>query len=146
MHALVTGPQMLIDLANELVEVVWWYDLGLHLKAPRHVLETIRVDHSSNEDQKRALFGWWLSNTLEEERKWSRIVIALATTGYRSLAEKIALKYGKKTNACRLSTLGVSILTIIIIVFTITGVPVPAPQETCAASEQDTTWVCKYCI
>ena len=91
-----TGPQRLIDLANELVEVVWWYDLGIYLKAPRHVLETIRVDHSRIEDQKNALFDWWLNRTSEEERKWSRIVIALARTGYRSLAEKIALKFGKQ--------------------------------------------------
>ena len=91
---------MLIDLANELVEVVWWYDLGLYLKAPRHVLEAIRVDpaHRSIEDQKNALFGWWLRSTLEEERKWSRIVIALARAGYRSLAEKIALKFSKQAN------------------------------------------------
>ena len=93
---LITGPEMLIDLANELVEVVWWYNLGIQLKAPRHVLETIRVDHRSTEDQKNALFGWWLNNTLEEERKWSRIVKALARAGYRSLAERIAFKYSKK--------------------------------------------------
>ena len=99
MCTLVTGPQMLIDLANELVEVVWWYDLGIHLKAPRRVLETIRVDpaHRSIEDRKNALFGWWLDRTSEEDRKWSEIVIALARTGYRSLAEKIALKFSKQT-------------------------------------------------
>ena len=99
MFTLIPGPQRLIDLANELVEVVWWYDLGIQLNAPRHVLETIRVDpaHRSIEEQKNALFGWWLDRTSEEDRKWSRIVSALARTGYRSLAEKIALKFSKQT-------------------------------------------------
>ena len=82
-------------MTTELQEVVWWYDLGLYFNAPRHKLETIRVDHSSNEDQKNALFSWWLDSTLEEERKWSSIVVALTRSGYRSLAEKIALKYSK---------------------------------------------------
>ena len=94
---LITGPQRLIDLANELEEVVRWYNLGIYLKAPRHVLETIRVDHRNTEDQKNALFDWWLDHTSEEERKWSRIVTALARAGFRSLAEKIALKFSKKT-------------------------------------------------
>ena len=97
MFALITGPETLIDLASELEEVVWWYNLGIHLKVPKYVLVTIRVDHRSTEDQKNALCRWWLDKTLKNEKKWSRIVEAVARAGYRYLAEKIALKYSKKT-------------------------------------------------
>ena len=78
----------------ELQEVVGWYDLGLHLNVPRYVLETIKVDHQSNDDRKKALFDWWLRSVLQVEKKWATIVAALSTTGHRYLAEKIALKYG----------------------------------------------------
>ena len=89
------GPQHLIDLITELEEVVGWYDLGLHFSAPSHVLDTIEQDHQTTADKKKALFGWWLRNFGEEEKKWSVIVHALAKSGYRYLAEKIGLKYGE---------------------------------------------------
>ena len=94
---IVTGPNGLKEMATELQEVVGWYDLGLHFSAQRHVLETIRLNHREIQDQKMALFKWWLKTSEKKERKWSKIVVALASTGYRSLAEKIAVKYGKRT-------------------------------------------------
>ena len=90
---LLTGPNDLLDLVHELREVVGWYDLGLYLSVPRHVLETIKVDYQSNDERKKAVFCWWLNNTLD--KKWSAVVLALSKSGYRYLAEKIAMKYGK---------------------------------------------------
>ena len=89
------GPQRLIDLVIELEEVVGWYDLGLYFNAPSHVLDTIEHDYQTTAEKKKALFSWWLRTNGEEERKWSAIVHALANSGYRYLAEKVGLKYGK---------------------------------------------------
>ena len=44
---------------KELEEVVGWYDLGLYLNVPSHVLETIQLEHQKIEDRKIALFDWW---------------------------------------------------------------------------------------
>ena len=82
-------------MMTELEEVVGCYDLGLHLNVPSHILETIQLDHQKTEDRKIALFDWWLRNNGEKRRKWSVIVYALAKSGYRYLAEKIGMKYGK---------------------------------------------------
>ena len=89
------GPQDLIDLIIELEEVVGWYDLGLHFNVPSHVLNTIEHDYQKTADKKKALFDWWLRNSGEEERRWSVIVLALAKSEYRYLAEKLGMKYGK---------------------------------------------------
>ena len=94
-YDLLIGPQRVVDMVTELEAVVGWYDLGLHFNVPSHVLETIQLEHQKIEDRKIALFDWWLRNNGEERKKWSVIVHALAQSGYRYLAEKIGLKYGK---------------------------------------------------
>ena len=93
---------MVIDLNDELQEVVGWYTFGLYLNAPTCELEAIRENHQSVEERKNALFTWWMTSTLIEDRKWSRIIGALSRTGYLSLAERIAMKYGKQTHLSHL--------------------------------------------
>ena len=76
----------------------WWDGTILDSTSMLHdnVLETIKKDNYSIEEQKNALFTWWMNMTLEEEKKWSKIVSALSRAGYCNLAERIAIKYGKK--------------------------------------------------
>ena len=88
------GPDDLLELMEELREVVGWYDVGIYLNVPRHVLETIRKDHQTNNEQKHAMFSWWLDNALEK-KKWSSIVRALSKTGYRCLATTIAYSHSE---------------------------------------------------
>ena len=88
-----TGPEDLLELMEELHKVVGWYDVGIYLKVPTHILETIKEDHQSNNERKRAMFTWWLENTLE--KKWSTIVLALSKTGYHFLASTIAFNHGR---------------------------------------------------
>ena len=78
----------------ELSEVVSWFNLGLCLEVPIHELQIIGKNH--HRDTKRCrteMLSWWWNNS--EDRKWAAIVRALAKTGHRVLARKIALKYGK---------------------------------------------------
>ena len=77
----------------ELSEVVSWFDLGLCLEVPIHELQIIGQTYRDTKRCKIEMLSWWWNNT--EDRKWAAIVRALATTGYRVLACKIALKYGK---------------------------------------------------
>ena len=87
------GPDDLLDLMEELQEVVGWYDVGIYLNVPRHILETIRRDYQSTNECKQAMFSWWLDNALE--KKWLAIVHALSSTGYRCLATTIAYNHSE---------------------------------------------------
>ena len=88
------GPEELIDLMEYLQKVVGWYNFGIYLDVPRHVLETIRKDYQSNNERKQAMFSWWLDNALEM-KKWSAIVHALSNTGYRCLATTVAYNHSE---------------------------------------------------
>ena len=82
-------------MMEELQKVVGWYDVGLYLNVPRHILEIIRQDHQSTENCKQAMFSWWLDNTVEKEKKWSTVVRALSKTGYHYLSSVIAYNHGR---------------------------------------------------
>lgn len=78
---------------DELTEVVDWYHLGLYLEISGVELQIVANDHPQDTKMCRTkMLSWWMNNV--EERKWTTIVHALAKTGSRFLASKIALKYG----------------------------------------------------
>ena len=91
----IPGPEDLMELMEELQKVVGWYDVGIFLNVPRHRLEIIRQDHQNTDECKRAMFSWWLDNTVKEEKSWSTIIHALSKTGYHFLASVIAHNHGR---------------------------------------------------
>ena len=90
-----TGPEDLMELTEELQRVVGWYDVGIYLNVPRHILELIKEDYHKTNDRKKAMFSWWLDNTVKEERSWSTIIHALSNTGNHFLASVIAHNHGR---------------------------------------------------
>ena len=124
---------------EELQEVVGWYDVGIFLKVPRHMLETIRKDYRSTNECKQAMFSWWLNNTLE--KKWSAIVLALSKTGYHSLATTLAYSHSEcvAVDGC--------VEDLLRQVFCFTGVPVPCEphvREVDSDCVEDTSQVYIY--
>ena len=90
-----TGPESFHHLVEELHAVVGWYSLGLSLKIPEYQLQIIRQNHPRDTDMCRTkMLSWWWDNS--EERKWATLAQALAKTGSRVLASKMALTYGEK--------------------------------------------------
>ncbi len=88
-----TGPESITQLENELKSVVEWFCLGLEIGVPSPKLKSIE----------NALWRFPEKCLLEMlqcymevivDKKWLTIVQALANIGQRTLAIKIALKYG----------------------------------------------------
>lgn len=100
-NCLLAGPSSVAELVHELREVVDWYHLGLHLKVPDHRLQIIEKDYPHDTEKcKTRMLSWWKENSAKQ--KWSTVVQALVNTGSRSLANKIALKFGRRLNKCPL--------------------------------------------
>ena len=80
------------DLLNELNEVTdKWFDLGIHLEIPDYKLKEI---HQENEDVKDCMIEMILVWKQLCIPTWKAMVAALAEIDMRSLAIKIASKYG----------------------------------------------------
>ena len=83
----------LLDL--ELHEVSEWFSLGIHLDIPPAELDNIKYNITlrSPQEFRAEMFSVWMKKL--PEPSWSRVVKALMKIGRESLAQKIALKYGK---------------------------------------------------
>lgn len=80
------------DLIRELEEVTEWDYLGTCLGLPEPTLQTIRRDHRSTKDRKRAVLMEWVKIKVPT---WCRVVHALLEMGMEVLAKRISEKYGK---------------------------------------------------
>ena len=60
---------------SELVEVVNWRDVVLHLGVPRHVADCIERDYREVERQKREAISWWIENSATAS--WKELANAL---------------------------------------------------------------------
>ena len=89
------GPDNLSILHAELHEVVNWFTFGQALLVPENQLHIINRDNPHNTEMCRStMLDWWWNNADDHERKWLTIVQALAQTGSRRIAVRIAIKYG----------------------------------------------------
>ena len=82
-------------LTLELHEVIDWFGLGLYLGIPSVELQSIEYEptlHDINE-RRRKMLSVWLKRL--PKPSWSRVVKALMDLGHETLAQRIAIKYGK---------------------------------------------------
>ena len=78
---------------KELVTVVEWKRLGIHLKIQKHELDKIETQRCHHIERcKEEMFDEWLKYG---DASWNLIVDALLGISERALAMKIAKKYGK---------------------------------------------------
>ena len=86
-------------LVLELHEVSDWFGLGLHLDIPPAELHSIKHNTTlhSTQEFRMEMFSVWMRK--QPEPSWPRVVKALMEVGRESLAQKIALKYGKTSFA-----------------------------------------------
>ena len=87
------------DLELELRDVVialkdvagtQWYDLGLQLKLPPSILDTIAAHHNAD-DHKRMMLRKWLQS--DPEASWERLAAALTLTGHESTAANVRSQF-----------------------------------------------------
>ncbi len=83
------------DLMNELYEVTEWFQLGLQLNVPPHVLTQIKKDHVHDGALGKVyMLKEWL-NSVASEAPWADIVAALVRIRMQGLAQRLAEKYGE---------------------------------------------------
>ena len=75
----VSGPPTLHQLLADLYDIVEWYLLGVYLDIPETDLEVIKCENDKVRDRRREMLSSWLTGI-----------------GRKSLAYKIALKYGRR--------------------------------------------------
>ena len=77
---------------SELVEVTNWYELGLQLNLPAHVLDTAKRNNVGDETRcKTEMLKEWLRRSLDQS--WGGLILALESVGYEVLATKLRGKY-----------------------------------------------------
>ena len=86
-----TGEVTLKDLTNELTEVVDWFHMGGNLEVPPHELKKIKYDCKNADD---CMIQMLMVRMQLKKMTWSDIIRALVGIKMRSLAHKIAVKYG----------------------------------------------------
>lgn len=79
-------------LANELKEVANWLTLGVNLRIPYHELQRIQLVHGLRYSGLLEMLDMWLKSG---HASWVSLTQALKKTGFRTLAKRIALTYGK---------------------------------------------------
>ena len=79
-------------LANELKEVANWLTLGVNLRIPYHELQRIQLVHGLRYSGLLEMLDMWLKSG---HASWVSLTQALKKTGFRTLANRIALTYGK---------------------------------------------------
>jgi len=84
-------------LDQELYEVVEWFSLGLHLDVPPEELKHIEYEPRLQNIQQRRIEMLTTRMKKLPKLSWSHTVTALMAVKRESLAQKIALKYGKST-------------------------------------------------
>ena len=91
------------DLELELREVVialkdvagkQWYDLGLQLRLPPSILDSI-TSHPDVEDHKRMMLRRWLQ--FDPDASWEKLACALILTGHKTTAASIRNQFVKAT-------------------------------------------------
>ena len=77
---------------SELTEVTEWHQLGVQLKVPPSILQTIERNHSHDAQRcKTEVLIWWLQNSLEIS--WEKLAQAVeAVGGHATVAKKLKLK------------------------------------------------------
>lgn len=71
----------------ELVEVVNWRDVALHLGIPENVAESIEQEYSGKVRQKREAILWWIKNITTAS--WKELAAALYKADYFLIATHI---------------------------------------------------------
>ena len=89
----VSGPPTLHQLLADLYDIVEWYLLGVYLDIPETDLEVIKCENNKVRDRRREMLSTWLRRC---QPTWATIVTALTGIGRKSLAYKLALKYGRR--------------------------------------------------
>ena len=74
-----------------------WFYFGVQLGIPDYELKKIERDFSSVEECKMNMLSMWLNM---KEGSWLDVVGALVNMGMKSLAKRIAKKYGKAKCMC----------------------------------------------
>ena len=93
--SLFSGLPTLHHLLADLYDVVEWYQLGIYLDIPESDLEKIKYENQRNvTDCKCEMLSTWLRRN--PQPTWATVVTTLTDIGRRSLAYKIALKYGRR--------------------------------------------------
>ena len=87
------GKVKLKDLVTELRKVTNWFLMGVYMGVPDWELMAIRSDYQDTDDRKTHMLMKWMK--LTSDLTWSAVVRALVGIKMRSLAEKVALKYGE---------------------------------------------------
>ena len=78
---------------SELMEVVNWRDVLLHLEMPKHVADRIERDYIRVERQKEEAISWWMKN--DATASWKDLADALLKADYPLLATRLMLSQGK---------------------------------------------------
>ena len=82
------GIPELSDVLQALQEVVRWRELFLKLGMPKHVADTIEMNHPRNvKTQKEEAIRWWLCNS--HTASWRELADAVQSTGYGQLASQL---------------------------------------------------------
>ena len=83
-------------LVRELNEVVQWMWLGIQLGVPFYTLKSISNQYSVHGDKicRTEMLSTWLDSHADEPT-WAEVVSAIFRTGNKSLARRIANKYGE---------------------------------------------------
>ena len=91
------GEVTLALLDQELHDVTEWFQLGFHMGVPIPDLQLIEYEPKLSRIPQRRTEMLTVRMRKLPELRWSHIVHALMAIGRESLAQKIALKYGKNT-------------------------------------------------
>ena len=67
-----------------------WYDIGLQLKLPPSILDTIAAHHNAD-DHKRMMLRKWLQS--DPEASWERLAAALTLAGHESAAANVRSQF-----------------------------------------------------
>ena len=80
--------RMICELDTALSTLVKWEKFATHLRnIEHHYIEKIKRDNEGVDQQKRALYGKWLS--LCPDASWSDVATALDISEEKTLAEKV---------------------------------------------------------
>ena len=85
----------LVPVLEATIQVTDWYTLGLKLRLPVHVLDTIRCDGYDETDRKRRMMLKWMDTGVAS---WSSLVEALKSPliNKKGVAEQITKDHPRK--------------------------------------------------